>query len=193
MDGFKKFYNEKKGKHILFFGFYIIFFVFLAIYISAMNSNRPINNNKEGTAEKEITTYDLSKLINDDYEYKFVIVDYEDDIDESVTFEGTKNNIDYANYKHKYFLDIYNVNQLLKRSKLISSQNLLLTYNLENKELNDILLTQKEDGVNKIEVYVNENAQVHEIILDLSNYFGKEMFRIEMFYTEVDNNENSPS
>ena len=55
------------------------------------------------------------------------------------------------------------------------------------------VITQKEEGINKIEVYVNENKEVHEIILDLSNYFGKEFFHIELFYTEVDNNENSPS
>ena len=122
------------------------------------------------------------------------IIDYDENSDESITFEGTKNNIDYANYENKYFLDIYNVNQLLKRSKYIDTiDGTVLKYELNNSEINDILLTQKPEGINKIEVYVNEETKVQEIILDLSNYFEKEFFHIEMFYTEVDNNENSPS
>lgn len=193
MDGFKTFYNDKKGKYILFFGFYLIFFIFLAIYIRTIRENKPIEKPKEEVASK-ITTYDISNLINNDYKYMIKIIDYDENSDESITFEGTKNNIDYANYKNKYFLDIYNVNQLLKRSKYIDTiDGTVLKYELNNSEINDILLTQKPEGINKIEVYVNEETKVQEIILDLSNYFEKEFFRIEMFYTEVENNENSPS
>lgn len=193
MDGFKTFYNDKKGKYILFFGFYLIFFIFLAIYIRTIRENKPVEKPKEEVASK-ITTYDISNLINNDYKYMIKIIDYDENSDESITFEGTKNNIDYANYENKYFLDIYNVNQLLKKSKYIDTiDGTVLKYELNNSEINDILLTQKPEGINKIEVYVNEETKVQEIILDLSNYFGKEFFHIEMFYTEVDNNENSPS
>ena len=193
MDGFKTFYNDKKGKYILFFGFYLIFFIFLAIYIRTIRENKPVEKPKEEVASK-ITTYDISNLINNDYKYMIKVIDYDENSDESITFEGTKDNIDYANYKNKYFLDIYNVNQLLKRSKYIDTiDDTVLKYELNNSEINDVLLTQKEEGINKIEVYVNEETKVQEIILDLSNYFEKEFFHIEMFYTEVDNNENSPS
>lgn len=193
MDGFKEFYNDRKGKYILFFGFYLIFFIFLAIYIRTARINKPVEEPKEEVASK-ITTYDLSNLINNDYKYMIKITDYDETGDESVTFEGTKNNVDYANYKNKYFLDIYNVNQLLKRSRYIDTiDGLVLKYELKNSEINDILLTQKEEGINKIEVYVNEEAKVQEIILNLSNYFEKEEYVIEIFYTEVDNNENNPS
>ena len=194
MDGFKTFYNDRKGKYILFFGFYLIFFIFLAIYIRTVRENKPVNENKEEIVEKEITTYDISKLINNNYEYRFVVLDVDKDgSDNSATFAGTKNNIDYANFENKYFLDIYNINQLLKRSKYIGTENRVLKYELSNSEINDILLTQKKDGVNKIEVYVNENGEVFEIIMDLTNYFEKENYVIEMIYTEVDENENSPS
>lgn len=193
MDGFKTFYNDKKGKYILFFGFYLIFFIFLAIYIRTIRENKPVEKPKEEVAS-QITTYDISNLINNDYKYMIKVIDYDENSDESITFEGTKDNIDYANYKNKYFLDIYNVNQLLKRSKYIDTiDGTVLKYELNNSEINDILLTQKPEGINQIEVYVNEETKVQEIILDLSNYFEKEFFRIEMFYTEVDNNENSPS
>ena len=152
------------------------------------NTNKPIDKEKEEVVEK-ITTYDLSNLINNDYEYSFVISDDE----ESITFSGTKNNIDYANYKNKYFLDIYNVNQLLKKSKYIDTEDLTLKYELNNSDINEVLLTQKEDGVNNVEVYVNEKKEVSKIVLDLTNYFEKDKYVIEMTYTEVDNNENSPS
>ena len=195
MDGFKDFYNNKKGKAILFFGFYLIFFIFLAIYMRSLNANRQENtSNEETNVVEKITSYDISNLINNDYEYTIKIIDYDNSVDESVTFKGTKNNIDYANYKYKYFLDIYNINQLLKKSKYIDTEDYtVLKYELNNSEINDILLTQKEDGANKIEVYVNEKTEVQEIVLDLSNYFGKEEFHIELFYSEVDNNENSLS
>ena len=63
------------------------------------------------------------------------IIDYDENSDESITFEGTKDNIDYANYKNKYFLDIYNVNQLLKRSKYIDTiDGTVLKYELNNSE-----------------------------------------------------------
>lgn len=189
MDGFKKFYNERKGKHILFFGFYIIFFIFLAIYIGAMNSNRPIDNNKEETVEKGVTTYNISNLINNDYGYDIEIIDDEN----TYIYSGTKNNVDYANYEHKYFLDIYNINQLLKRSTLVSNQNYILTYNLSNKELNDILLTDRQDGTNNILVYVNTEGEITKINIDLSNYLEKDVYQITIDYKVGDNNENSPS
>lgn len=193
MENFKNWYGEKKGKYILFFGFYLVFFIFLAIYLRTIRNDKPVEKTKEEVVEK-ITTYDISDLINNDYKYMIKIIDYDENSDESITFEGTKDNIDYANYKNKYFLDIYNVNQLLKRSKYIDTiDGTVLKYELNNSEINDVLLTQKPEGINKIEVYINEETKVQEIVLDLSNYFEKEFFHIEMFYTEVDNNENSPS
>ena len=194
MDGFKDFYNNRNGKAILFFGFYLLFFGFLAIYIRNINANKPKDTPKEDTnIVEKITSYDLSDLINNDYAYKYVIVDYDEVNDNSITFIGTKNNIDYANFENKYFLDIYNVNQLLKRSKYVDTEDLVLKYELNNSEIDDILLTQKKEGINNIEVHVDEAGKVQEIIMDLTNYFGKDKYVIEMIYTEVDENENSIS
>ena len=41
---------------------------------------------------------------------------------------------------------------------------------LNSSEINDILLTEKPSAINKIMVYVNENAEVYRIIMDLTNY-----------------------
>ena len=187
MDGFKTFYNEKKGKYILFFGFYLIFFIFLAIYMRSINANKPKEEPKEES--KVITTYDISNLINNDYQYNISIQDN----GQKIEFNGTKNNIDYANYANKYFLDIYNINQLLKRSKLKSSENNILTYDLLNSEINDILLTDKEEGINEIQVYVNEQSNVTKIAFDLSSYLNKEEYEIIINYTIGEKDENSSS
>lgn len=190
MDKFKTFYNEKKGKYILFFGFYLIFFVVLGIYMNSLRANNPKEETKpnEEIVEK-ITTYDISNLINNDYTYNIHIIDNEETID----FKGKKSNIDYANYENKYFLDIYNINQLLKRSKLINSENNILTYELSNKEINDLLVTNKADASNKIDVHVNDKKEIYQVNLDLSQYFGKENYLIVIDYIIGENNENSSS
>ena len=185
MDNFKTFYNEKKGKYILFFGFYIIFFIFLAALFRTTNTNKPKEENKETVVEK-ITTYDISNLINNDYQYTIVVKDNE----EEINFSGTKNNIDYANFENKYFLDIYNINQLLKKSKLVKSENNTLTYELSNQEINEILLTNKENGVNKIDVIVNDKTEINKISFDLSNYLGKDVYQITINYIVGEENEN---
>ena len=190
MDKYKDWYSNRKGKYILFFGFYLIFFIFLAIYIRSLNKNNQEKPKKEENTEVEkITTYNITNLINNDYKYEIVIYDNE----EIIKYNGSKNNIDYANYVNKYFLDIYNINQLLKRSKFISSNNNVLTYELASKEINDILLTENKDGINKIDVYVNTHSNKEKIVLDLTNYFEKKLYQINIKYIVGDANENSPS
>ena len=188
MNKFKEFYNEKNGKMILFFGFYLIFFIFLAIYLRNIQNNQKVDPNKENiNIEEKLTTYSINHLINNDYKYTIKILDN----DEVINFNGTKSNIDYGNYQYKYFLDIYNINQLLKRSKLVDSDNEHLSYELTNKELNDILLTEKADNINNIDVYANEKTEVTKIILDFSKYLEKEKYVITVDYTWGEKNENS--
>ncbi len=189
MNKFKVFYYEKNGKMILFFGFYLVFFIFLGIYMRNLKANNQIEEKENIQVEEKITTYSISNLINNDYSYTIDITDN----NEIIKFMGTKNNIDYGNYEYKYFLDIYNINQLLKRSKLVNSNNQVLSYELENKELNDILVTEKNDGTNTIEVYVNRKTEVLKIVLNLTNYLEKDNYQIIINYTWGEINENSVS
>lgn len=186
MKEFKTWYSEKKGKYILFFGFYLIFFGALGLYLRSANAIIP---DEETEVETEITTYDISELINNDFEYS---IEINDDY-EIVNFHGTKNNIDYANYPNKYFLDIYNINQLLKRSKLAKSEKYVLTYELQNSEIDDILLTNSSDDYNEVFVYVKKDAKVESIVLNLTSYFNKEIYTITINYNMGEENENSPS
>ena len=190
MDNFKSWYKERKGKYILFFGFYFFFFIFLAIYMRAINNDKKNNPSKEEAVEKEkITTYSITNLISNDYNYEIVINDNE----EIINYSGSKSNIDYANFSNRYFLDFYNINQLLKRSKFIDSKDYVLTYELSNKEINELLLTTKKDGKNKIEVYVNDDTEIERIVFDLSSYLEKDIYQIDIVYTIGENNENSSS
>ena len=192
MNNFKDWYNNKKGKQIMFFAFYIAFFIFLAIYIRSNDKkivDEPKEETKEQIVEKKITTYSINNLINNDYQYEIIILDEND----MITFKGNKNNIDYANYENKYFLDIYNINQLLKKSKFIDTKNNILTYELDNSEINDVLLTDKPSGINKIELYVNDLGEVEKITIDLSNYLEKSTYQININYILEEENENSVS
>ena len=190
MDRFKDFYNNRNGKIILFFSFYLVFFIFLGIYMRSLKNNKPKDTIKdEAMIEEKLTTYNINHLINNDYSYSISIID-DNDI---IAFNGTKNNIDYGNYFNKYFLDIYNINQLLKRSKFIDSKNLVLSYELKNSELNDILLTNKKDATNKIDVLVNKSGEVKGITMNLSKYMEKEKYEITINYKQGEENENSVS
>ena len=189
MDGFKEWYSKRKGKYILFFGFYVIFFIFFGIYMRSLNSNTEEPKKEASAEEVKITTYSISNLINEDFQYTIEIIDNE----ETINFNGTKSNIDYANYENKYFLDIYNLNQLLKKSKLVSSEGNILSYELANSEINELLLTEKSDGINKIMVYVNDKTEVNKIVLDLSNYLEKEKYTITINYIVGEKDENSSS
>ncbi len=184
-DKFKSFYNERNGKMILFFGFYLIFFILLGLFL------RNINDYQEKVPEEDtiITTYDVSKIINNDYQYKITVLDNE----EFIEFNGTKNNIDYENYVNKYFFDIHNINQLIKKGKYLKTEKNVLIYELSNAEINEVLSTEKETGSNKIEVYVENDKSVYQIILDLTKYMEKDKYLITINYSIGEENENSIS
>ena len=189
MDNFKSWYTDKKGKYILFFGFYIVFFIMLSIYIRSAKQEQEEPKKEEMKVEEKISTYDMTNLINSFYKYEIVINDNE----EIITFSGSKDDIDYANFSNKYFLDIYNINQLLKKSKFIENKDNILYYELSNTEINDILFTDKEEGINKIKVSVNDKGEVNRIGMDLSKYMEKEKYEIDITYIIGENNENSAS
>ena len=62
MGGFKTFYYDKKGKYILFFGFYAIFFIVLAILFRVARAEAPKDTPKE---EKRKSMGFLASAISD--------------------------------------------------------------------------------------------------------------------------------
>ena len=181
---FKEFYQSKRGRAILFFGFYLIFFLVLTIAFknaSNMDNKNKVNNtNKESEIKENASLYSMKNLLDNNFNYNIEVVD-DDKIE---TFTGTKNNVDYNNFDNKYFFDIYNLNQLIKKSKFIKTEENVYYYEIENDTLNSILNVEKENGINKINVYAS-NSQVAKITLDLSEFMEKENYRITISYSEV--------
>lgn len=186
-DKLKEFYQSKRGKSICFFGFYLIFFLVLAIYLKQQRNVPPeepkketniISNNQFNNKTNNNGLFDISKIVNSNYEYFYTI----NDNNEIINFQGTRLNVDYLSFANNYFLDIYNVNQLIKKSKFISNENRVLHYELSNSVINELLLTDKEEGINTIDIYVNDIKEVEKIVMSLKSYFEKEKYEITLEY-----------
>ena len=160
----------KRKKMIVFFGFYLIFFIFLFIWLK--NSN--VENTNVPTDEETSFTYKTDLIENNNYTYV-----YEIEENENVnTIRGIRDDENYqlSEYKYKYFLDIYNIKKLIKNSKYLykidNNNEISYKYEIENKTISNLLQNSKEieNGVNNILVYVDNNDNVYKIELDLSSY-----------------------
>ena len=107
--------NNKENKNLkysLFFGFYLIFFI--GLFILYKNNNKEIEKTEDN--QKEVSVYEILKdsvkeYHNNNYQEKIVINDSE-------VLTVLINNPDYLENKYYYFFDLYNLNQLIKKSKL---------------------------------------------------------------------------
>jgi len=160
----------KRKKMIGFFGFYLVFFVVLLIWIKSTDDGTKPPTEK---TETEIT-YKTDYIENNSYTYVYEI----EENDQKYTFKGIRddNNYDVSEYKYKAFLDIYNIKKLIKNSKyLYKTDNdgiISYKYELDNKILSNMLQDGKnvEEGINNIVVYVDKDNNVYKIELDFSNY-----------------------
>ena len=160
----------KRKKMIVFFGFYLIFFIFLFIWLKSNN----VENTNTPIDEETSFTYKTDLIENNNYTYV-----YEIEENENVnTIRGIRDDENYqlSEYKYKYFLDIYNIKKLIKNSKYLykidNNNEISYKYEIENKTISNLLQNSKEieNGVNNILVYVDNNDNVYKIELDLSSY-----------------------
>ena len=160
----------KRKKMIAFFGFYLVFFLVLIVWLRSTNDG---NKKVPEQGETEIT-YKTDYIENSNYTYIYEI----EENDQKYTFKGIRddNNYEVSEYKYKSFLDIYNIKKLIKNSKyLYKTDNdgvISYKYELDNKVLSNMLQDGKnpEEGINNIVVYVDTNNEVYKIELDFSNY-----------------------
>ena len=178
-DKLKKLFNRdekevspevKRKKMIVFFGFYLIFFIFLFIWLKSNN----VENTNTPIDEETSFTYKTDLIENNNYTYV-----YEIEENENVnTIRGIRDDENYqlSEYKYKYFLDIYNIKKLIKNSKYLykidNNNEISYKYEIDNKTISNLLQNSKEieNGVNNILVYVDNNDNVYKIELDLSSY-----------------------
>lgn len=183
----KKIKENKKIRASIFFGFYFFFFLFLVVYIKNNNlidnSNKNIENKIE--EKKEIKEYSIKYLTDNNYKYHYII----NDDSKVIEFNGTKETIDYNDYEYKYFLDIYNVNQIIKNSKYLGTENNTLNYDIENKTLCSLTDIEEISGISKISVNVSDNHNLEKVIMDLSTYMKKDKYIITLEYEVGEDND----
>ena len=183
MKNFKEFYQSSRGKAILFFGFYLVFFIFLAFYLQKLNEKVEVEEEKKSNQEIVNKVYNIKDLYNYNFDYEFIISDNGDE----TRFSGTREKVDYEDFANKYFLIFTNINQLIKKSKLVSKIDNMESYEITNETLNELLETTKENGINKI-TEIDDEKKV-QIILDLSSFMEKESYVIKLNYMVGGNNE----
>lgn len=161
--------KNNRRKAILFFGFYLVFFIILAIsFKNYQNQSIKKDNNQK---KEEIT---IKSLFNHDFDYEFIV----NDEDKITKFNGNKNNADYNDYENKYFLNYINLNQLMKKGKVVK-MNDAKEYEIENSILNELLETERPMGINRLmEKSTDSNL---EITFDLSQYMERD-FVITLHY-----------
>ena len=171
----KKIKDNKKLKALLFFGFYFIFFLVLALSIK----NNTKDNLKQLEKEKKLVT--IKSLYDKDFVYEFIIYDN----DTVITFKGSKNSIDYDGFENKYFLNYININQILKKSKVITKTNESVSYEIDSKVLNELLFKSvsddtNKDGINRItETF---GVDTYQITMDLKDFMEKDKYIVELKY-----------
>lgn len=195
----KEYFSSKTVKATLFFGFYFFFFLFIALSFNKNFVNNNSNNDKNEVKEESNQLFYTDHITDNDYTYRYII--YENN--ETITFSGSSQNInqELEDYSYKYFLNIYNLKQIIKNSKYLSkidsSDSVKYNYEIKTSELKELLeesIDLEVDGLNNIFVYTNSSLDVTLIKIDLSDYMkshGYNKYVIELNYQEgVDNGEN---
>lgn len=194
----KELKKKPYGKAVFFFGFYLIFFIVLAILVRLgghvnIDTNNVLNN--------KTSIVDMNSLTNNDYSYK-----YEVKIDNNTyTYTGTKKNnrFDYKYNDKDYYQE--NLITYVKESEWVSIESPIkynmfldesfigniidssyseskttyesgdITYNLliTSDTLNKLINKKNTDTAgepNRISVSINSYKYVNEITYNLDNY-----------------------
>ena len=162
----------KRKKMIAFFGFYLVFFIVLFIWMRSFNTK----TNNEVNDGETVITYKTDLIENNNYTYVYEIIEN----DRTYTFKGIRDqeNYDVSEYKYKNFLDIYNIKKLIKNSKYLyktdNNNEISYKYEIDNKTLSNMLQDNKtpSEGINNILVYVDNSDNVYKIELDFSSYMN---------------------
>ncbi len=155
--------EDRKKKMILFFGFYFFFFLFLIIYLKS-SSNKKVNDIKDNSTNSAVTekenntidNYSLNNILNSDFNLKIII----EENDEKRSYVAEKSNL--PEDKYNYFFNIYNVNQLIKKGKLISRDDYTFVFEIDNSYINEIL-NNDISGNSIINLITDNKGNVYEI------------------------------
>ena len=174
--------KEKRKKALLFFGFYFVFF--LILFLNMQSNKKIIEKLDENIVIKDEVIdnnlyFGTLRYINYQYDYEV------NDNNEIISYHGTKTESDYNASPYKYFFDIYNINQLIKKSKVVEKIDNYTKYSLANENL-DELLESETQGNTIIEIKENEEL---EIDIDLHEYYKKDLFKLKLLFRRDDIND----
>ncbi len=186
--------NTERGKAILFFAFYAIFF--FVIFLMARFGNHP--QSILDTELKRDEKYSINSILGDNYNYTYsVIIDNNEyiymgsknDSVESFTYKGDtyyRNGVNFFTYKnglwikvdnpyvYEKFLNIYDLQKIIVDGTLISDSNKLSAKYL----ISTASIVKADEGIN-IDIeevpnsmiqYANKSGKINKIELDLTSY-----------------------
>ena len=192
----KQLLSTSKGRAVLFFGAYLVFFLALMVFarVGGSNSRLDVNYNSNN--------FNFNNIINNNYEFSYeVIVD-----DVSYLYKGSKNGsserftfngVDYYSkkgiyftnkngvwinidnpYIYKDFFKVDNINSFIEQAIYVSkteyeSGKEVHTYILASASINKVLENSDldvEEIPNEIILSVNEDGYVDEIKFKLNSY-----------------------
>ncbi len=195
----KELYKRPKGKAILFFGGYLLFFIVLMIVVRVVSPN---TTKSEDYEKGNVYDYSISNLVNGNYKYTYTItcdnkkseyVGKSDGKDEMFIYdkvdyyrnsEGFYNNksgtfIKSDNpFKYYYFLQLDNINDIYGSAYYVSktefddarqSYNYLISTNTLVK-LQDKKNIDISDNANEISLSTDSDGYVNKLDLTLDSY-----------------------
>ena len=194
----KEMSKNPKGKAVLFFGFYIIFFIFVFLFINLSKSTLTYGDDYEKSYSSY--TFNLEKIFAENYSFNYKIT-----LDNNIyTYFGAKkeevesikyNNMDYYRNGNNYylknevwvkvdnpyvcseFLNNKNIKMILENSYFISKtvyENGKNAFNfaISSNTLNTILYglnTDYDEVPNEIIINTDEDRNVNNIVFNLNS------------------------
>ena len=160
--------NNKKIKYSLFFGFYLIFFLVLAL--SFKNVRQEEINKVTEESEESIEAH-LPYLDNE------LQIEIEVHDEEKVL----KYNANDSDYSYAKLFNLYNINQLIKKSKIIKKEDKSITYEISIEALNNLLAKENTNSINEM-IVTDFGNKTYMIEMDLHEYLEKENYQIIINY-----------
>lgn len=194
----KEMSKNPKGKAILFFGFYIVFFAFVFLFINLTDSTLTYGDDYEKSYSSY--TFNLDKVFSNNYAFKYDVnldnnihsyIGAKKDETESIKF----NNLDYyrngsmflvkgdtwTNTNNPYifgeYFDTLNIKKILEKSHFVSKtmfENGTTAFNfvISSNTLNSILYgmnTDYDEVPNEVIIYTDVTRNVNKITFNLDS------------------------
>jgi hypothetical protein len=198
IDKIKEISKDPKGKAFLFFGFYIVFFAIVFLFINLTDSTLTYGDDYEKSYSSY--TYNLNNIFSNNYAFKYSV-----DLDNNVhSYIGAKkddvetikyNNLDYyrngntflvngttwTNTSNPYvfseYFDTLNIKKILENSYFVSKtmfENGTTSFNfaISSNTLNTLLYginTDFDEVPNQVVIYTDNNKNVNKITFNLDS------------------------